>query len=459
MATMIRERQISPVELIDEHLRQIAERNPEINAFVVVLEEQARQAAKQAEAAVMHGEELGLLHGVPVTVKDSFDMAGLPTLCGSKFRLGHRASQDATAVTRFLDAGAIILGKTNCPEFLLNYETDNYTTGRTNNPWDLERTAGGSSGGESAAISSFCSAGGIGSDGGGSVRIPAHFCGIAALKPTPGRVSAAGHFPVISHPGGLLGVAGPMARTANDVRVLFAALAGYDSQDPFSAPVPLTKANASGVRIGLMEQFYKVPVQAEIREAVQKAAGMLQQIGFPVEPFAPACIERAPNIWWFFFGQLPAPLVKQIISGREREAHWTGTEFLTAALEQPAPSATDVLNNLAARDRMRAAMLREMETVPLILSPACGVTAFRHRQRRWPTDAKEIGLFEAMMPATPWNLLGMPALVIPFSMSGDGLPIGVQVIGRPYEEELILEVAARLEEARGPFPGPPAFSN
>ena len=456
---MIREREISPVELIDEHLRQIAKHNLEINAFVVVFEEQARKAAKHAEAAVMRGQALGLLHGVPVTVKDSFDMAGLPTLCGSKFRIGHRAAEDATAVTRLLAAGAIILGKTNCPEFLLNYETDNYTTGRTNNPWDLERTAGGSSGGESAAISSFCSAGGIGSDGGGSVRIPAHFCGIAALKPTPGRVSAAGHFPVISHPGGLLGVAGPMARTANDVRLLFAALAGYDSQDPFSAPVPLTKANASGVRIGLMEQFYKVPVQTEIREVVRKAAGILQQIGFVVEPFAPACIERAPNIWWFFFGQLPAPLVKQIISGREPEAHWTGTEFLTAALEQPAPSAIDVLNNLAARDRMRAALLREMETVPLILSPACGVTAFRHRERRWPTDGKPIGLFEAMMPATPWNLLGMPEVVIPFGMSGEGLPIGVQLIGRPYEEELILEVAARLEEARGLFPGPPAFSN
>src|SRR5437762_958611 len=299
MASMVRERRISPVELVDAHFRQIARHNPKINAFVVLLEEEARATARQAEAAVMRGETPGLLHGVPVTVKDSFDIAGLPTLCGSKFRLDHRASEDATAVARLRAAGAIILGKTNCPEFLYNYETDNYITGRTNNPWDLTRTAGGSSGGESAAIVSYCSAGGIGSDGGGSIRIPAHFCGIAGLKPTPGRVSAAGHFPVISHPGGLLGVAGPMARTANDVRLLFAALAGYDSQDPFSAPVPLTKANTSGVRIGLMEQFYKVPVQAEIRETVRKAASALHEIGFTVEPFAPACIERAPNIWWF----------------------------------------------------------------------------------------------------------------------------------------------------------------
>jgi Asp-tRNA(Asn)/Glu-tRNA(Gln) amidotransferase A subunit family amidase len=361
-------------------------------------------------------------------------------------------------VDRFRAAGAIILGKTNCPEFLLNYETDNHITGRTNNPWDTERTAGGSSGGESAAIAAFCSPGGIGSDGGGSVRIPAHFCGIAALKPTPGRVSAAGHFPAISHPGGLLGVAGPMARSATDVRLLFAALAGYDSQDPFSAPVPLTSPNLTNTRVGVMEQFCRVPVQLEIRQTVQRAARTLELIGFNVEPFEPKGIERAPNLWWFFFGQLPAPLVKQIIQGREQDAHWTGTEFLNAALEQPVPTAVEVLNNLAARDRMRAGLLRQMENMPLILAPVCGVPAFRHRERNWPANGKSIGLFEAMMPVTPWNLLGMPAVVIPFGMSAAGLPIGVQLIGRPYDEETILEAAVRLEEARGPFPGPPGFS-
>jgi amidase len=458
MATMVRERRISPVELVEAHFRQIAKHNPKINAFVVLLEERAREAAKQAEAAVARGETPGLLHGVPVTVKDSFDMAGLPTLCGSKFRLGHRAAEDATVVARLRAAGAIILGKTNCPEFLSNYETDNYITGRTNNPWDLERTPGGSSGGESAAISAFCSAGGIGSDGGGSVRIPAHFCGIAGLKPTPGRVSAAGHYPVINHPGGLLGVAGPMARTANDVRLLFAALSGYDSQDPFSAPVPLRAPQTANMRIGVMEQFYDVPVEASTRDTVLKAAGALRQIGFQVEPFKPRGIERAPNLWWFFFGQLPAPLTKQMIQGREQDAHWTGTEFLTTAIEQPAPTANDLLNNLAARDRMRAALLRQMETVPLILAPVCGVPAFRHRERRWETDGKPIGLFEAMMPVTPWNLLGMPAMTVPFGMSAEGLPIGVQLIGRPYEDEQILEVAVRLEEARGTFPGPPGLT-
>ena len=458
MAQMIRDREISPVELIQAHLRQIQDANPRLNAFVVVMAEEALAAAKQAEAAVMRGDSLGLLHGVPVTVKDSFDIADLPTLAGSRFRLGHRAESDATSVARLRAAGAIILGKTNCPEFLSSYESDNFVTGRSNNPWDLERTPGGSSGGEAAAIASFCSAGGIGSDGGGSIRIPAHFCGIAGLKPTPGRISAAGHFPPIHHPGGLLGVAGPMARSAQEVRLMFSALAGYDDQDPFSAPVPLRVPLAADLRIGVMEQFYRTPVQPVMKDTVRNAARTLERIGFPVDAFEPRGLERAPNLWSFFFGQLPAPFTKKLMDGRVDEAHWTATEYLLPALAQPAPTAEEVVHNLAERDAMRARLLRQMDGASLLLMPACSIPAFRHRERRWKVGEKEIGLFQAMMPVTPWNLLGFPAVVVPFGLSEEGLPVAVQLVGRPYSEELILEVAVRLEEARGPFPGQPGFA-
>jgi len=455
MASMVRERAISPVELLEAHLRQIERLNPQLNAFVALTADQARRDAQESEAAVMRGDRLGPLHGVPVTVKDSFDLAGHPTLCGSKFRIGHRADRDSTAAARMRAVGAIVLGKTNCPEFLSNYETDNFTTGRTNNPWDLDRTPGGSSGGESAAITSFCSAGGIGSDGGGSIRIPAHCCGIAGLKPTPGRVSAAGHFPAIAHPGGLLGVAGPMARSAQDVRLLFSVLAGYDSQDPFSAPVPLCEPNLTALKVGIMEQFYDVPVQPVMREAVRKAAAALGQMKVTVEPFSPQGLERAPNLWWFFFGRLPAKTLQQMLAGREQDAHWTGTEFLQFALKEPDPSAQDIVDNLAARDRMRAALLRQMDQFPVLLLPACGVPAWRHRERRWETGGKSIGLFEAMMPVTPFNLLGLPSVVIPYGMTDNGLPVGIQLVGRPWEEELILDLAIQLEQARGRFPAPP----
>ncbi len=457
MSALIRARKLSPVELIDAHWKQIAAHNPAVNAFVLTLEESSRQAAREAETRQMQGEFDGPLHGVPVTIKDSFNIAGLPTRCGSRFLGLTPAADDAALVARLRRAGAIPLGKTNCPEFLANYETDNFIAGRTNNPWNLARTPGGSSGGESAAIAARFSAGGIGSDGGGSIRVPAHFTGIAGLKPTPGRCSAAGHVPTICHPGGLLGVAGPMARTVEDVRILFEVLAGHDTNDPFSAPVPLTRPNLAGLRIGVVEQFYQVPVQPSVRDAVRKASTLLSSAGIAVDSFAPQGLDRAPNLWWFFFGILPAPFTQEIIAGREDQAHWTGTEFLHQALAEPQPSAKQLIERLAARDAMRASLLRQMRDTPVLLMPACGVTAFPHRQRRYPTPAKEISQFEAMMPATPVNLLGLPSLAVPIAQDRDGLPVGVQLIGRPWEEELLLEIGARLEQARGLFPTPPGF--
>jgi len=223
-------------------------------------------------------------------------------------------------VARLRREGAILLGKTNTPELLASYETDNFLTGRTNNPWDVERTPGGSSGGEAAAIAAFCSAGGVASDGGGSIRVPAHFCGIAGLKPTPGRVPGTGHFPSMGYPGGLVGVAGPMARTAEDLRLLFAALAGYDGQDPFSAPVPLRVATVAGVRIGVWEQFYKVPVDPEIRAAVRRAAGMIETLGIAVEDFEPRGLERGPKVW-AIFARWPSAATKTLaVCGREDRA-------------------------------------------------------------------------------------------------------------------------------------------
>lgn len=425
---MVRDGEISPLELVNAHLAQIEARNPSINAFVRIFGDEARERARILE----RGETRGLLYGVPVTIKDSFDMAGLPTRVGCPQRPETPAPRHAPAVARLLAEGAIILGRTNTPEMLARYDTDNPITGRTNNPWDLTRTPGGSSGGEAAAIAAYCSAGGVASDGGGSIRMPAHFCGIAGLKPTPGRVSGAGHTPSLGHPAGLVTSVGPMARTAMDLRLLFSVLAGYDSQDPFSVPVPLRKPEAGRIRIGVWEQFYGVPVDPEIRSAVRAAAALGSAVGFELEGFEPRGLERAPNLWNFFFNQWLAK----------------GAEF----------TAENALLNLAARDRLRAALLRQLEGISALLLPAFGIPAFRHGESRWTVGGQEIGLFQAAMPAVVANVLGLPAITIPMAVTAAGLPVGIQLMGHPFDDELLLEIAIRLEDARGIWTGPAGFA-
>ena len=450
MVAMVRDRAISPVDLLEAHLRQIDARNPALNAFAAVFAESALAEAREREVSIARGEPLGLLHGVPLTVKDSFDIAGQPTLAGSRLRTGHRAAQDASAVARLRAEGAILLGRTNTPEMLASYETDNFFTGRTNNPWDLGRTPGGSSGGEAAAITAFCSPGGIASDGGGSIRVPAHFCGLAGLKPTPGRIPATGHFPALGYPAGLTTVVGPMARTARDLRLLFSVLASFDAQDPLSVPAPLAPPASKPVRIGVWEQFYQVPVHPAVRAAARKAGDMIAGLGFAVDEVQPTGLERAPNVWGFLFAQWPQVITRKMYQGREDDLHWTLRESLT----QGEPTAEQALLSLAARDRMRASWLRQMENISAILMPVCGVPAFEHRQRNWEIDGKSAGLFQVMMPAVLANVLGLPAVTIPIMLSEEGLPLGVQLAGRPFEDELLLDLAVKLEEARGPWTGP-----
>ena len=262
----------------------------------------------------------GPLHGVPLSVKSSVDVAGWPCECGSRLRKGYVPPEDATLVTRLRAAGAILLGNTNVPEFLMAYETDNSLYGRTNSPWDLERTPGGSSGGEAAAISAGCSAGGVGSDGGGSIRIPAHYAGICGLKPTPGRVPSSGHYPASAGPFAQLGVVGPMARTIADVARLFAVMAGPDIGDPASAPVPLrvwSDEEILKLRVAYFEDDGVTPVTAETAAAVRAAADALRQQGFQVEAWRPQNLDRVWQLWWNLFGRAVQMAFATTVEGRE----------------------------------------------------------------------------------------------------------------------------------------------
>jgi len=236
MAQQLRQKKISPVEIAEAHLAKIGRLNPKLNAYVHVDPKLVLRAAHAAEAAVSRGEVHGPLHGVPISIKSSIDVAGMKTEAGTCLRAGFVPEHDAPLVERLRKAGAIVLGVTNTPELLMAWETDNVLYGRTNSPWDLDRTPGGSSGGEAAAIAAGMSAGGVGSDGGGSIRVPAHFSGICGLKPTPGRIPSTGHFPPSGGPFALIGVVGPMARTSADLKVLFEVMQGPDDGDTCAAP-------------------------------------------------------------------------------------------------------------------------------------------------------------------------------------------------------------------------------
>ena len=271
---------ITITELAEAHIAQIERLNPRLNVFADFDAERVRQQARALERT---SEPHGPLHGLPVTVKSSIATAGYRCEIGSMLNKGEIPREDAEAVARLRAAGALILGTTNCPEFLMAYETANLLHGRTCNPWDLERTPGGSSGGESAAIAAGLSAAGLGSDSGGSVRVPAHFTGICSLKPTPGRVPGRGHLPPCVGPFSTLGAIGPMARTIEDVTLLFRVLSGQDAVDPVSPPVALRSASVDDLRactIGFFEDDGIVPVTPETRAAVQSAAQALCDAGF-----------------------------------------------------------------------------------------------------------------------------------------------------------------------------------
>lgn len=458
MALRIREHAVSPVELAEAHLAKIERLSPKLNAFVHVDAERVRREARAAEAAVMSGKALGPLHGVPISIKSSLGVAGLRCESGTRLRAGLVAVEDAPLVVRLRSAGAIVLGVTNTPELLMAWETDNLLYGRTNSPWDLGHTPGGSSGGEAAAIASGMSAGGVGSDGGGSIRVPAHFSGICGLKPTPGRIPATGHFPASGGPFARIGVVGPMARTVADLRVLFEAMQGPDDGDTCAAPVPVRwpgEEELKKLRVGYFEDDGRTPVTPEIRIAVRTAAAALRDAGFEVEPLRPEGLEEARLLWKKFFVTAGGTLIRPMFHRREADLSPMLKQFLEWSAAETPLTAESLLDAWIRRDATHADFLAQMQKYPILLCPAAAIPAFRHGERSWQIEGKTVHYLDAWSYTEWFNLLGNPAAVVPVSHSVDGLPIGVQIVGRPWEEEQVLGVAAALEQACGAWKIPP----
>ncbi len=454
---LLRTGKLSVVELAEAHIEQIARLNPQLNVFADFDAERVRVLARRLDE---QSTQRGPLHGLPVTVKSSISTAGYRCEIGSMLNRGDMPREDAVVVERLRAAGALILGTTNCPEFLMAYETTNLLHGRTNNPWDVERTPGGSSGGESAAIAAGLSAAGLGSDSGGSVRVPANFTGICSLKPTPGRIPGRGHLPPCVGPFSTLGAIGPMARTMNDVALLFRTLSGQDPNDPVSPPIVLRKPTLKALRsntIGFFEDDGLIPVTPETRAAVQAAAAALRSAGFRVEPFRPRTLELLRQLWSKFFVQCGAMFYAPAIRGREHQLSPLFSEFLSFSDAVPPLTAQQLLDAWAEMDLIRAKTLEEMSEHPVLLCPVASIPAFRHGEREWIIENKVVEYLDAVRHTQWFNTLAAPAAVVPVGQSPEGLPIGVQIVARPFHDETALGIAAVVDAAFGYRPPPLAL--
>jgi len=435
---LIKDREVSPVEVAEAHLERIAGLNPELNA-IVTLAPDVLQRAREAEAAVMRGESKGALTGVPLTIKDTIDTAGLRTTSGSKMRSDHVPTTDAPAVARLKAAGAIILGKSNAAEMAMDYTADNPVFGRTNHPLNHDLTPGGSSGGEAVAIATCMSPGGLGSDLAGSVRIPAHFCGICALKPTTGRVPGELQFPPSIGPYSLGAVIGPMARTVGDLRLLFSAL----SKDPFER----TSHDLHGRRVAWYTDDTVTPVTEETARAVAAAARALSDAGLIVEERLPPNIERGNELWLKVFSRASVVQLRGIYKGRESEGGSFVSWRLGTADDTPAPQLDEYIAGWMERDRLREELVQWMETTPIIVAPVGATPAYRHDTLKVTVRGSTFGTFRAFSYAQTFSVFNLPVVTVPAGKSNDGLPIGVQIAGPPFAEEMILAAAEIVEKA------------
>jgi amidase len=447
LAAATRSRQVSSREVVDAHLQRIEEVNPAINAVTVVLAEEAMQAAEVADEAAAHGGELPPLHGVPFTIKANIDLAGTPTTAGLKALAAAYPGEDAPAVARLRAAGAIPLGRTNCPTLAVRWHTDSELWGPTVNPWDSAVTPGASSGGEAAALATGMSPIGLGNDGLGSLRWPAQCCGVSTLKPTLGRIPHATCIEPVVVPIGiqLTAVDGPMARRIADLRAAFEIMSGPDRRDPWSVPAPLQGPEPSRpTRIAVVTDPCGGGTARQVRDGVVKAAAALADAGYDVVEIEPPSVDAA------------AKVLLDMLNTPEIRATWdvmasmvpVDTRRFFAAFYAVAGVCDPVaaMQTFMTRQSLLRAWGEFQESYPLVLAPVFTDVPFKAGTDL--DDDRVADTIRGMRMTFAANSLGLPAVALPVGVA-EGLPQAVQLIGGRYREDLCLDAAAAVEERLG----------
>ncbi|GES41552.1 amidase [Rhizobium dioscoreae] len=444
LAEMIRSREVSAVEVVKAHLDRIQAVDPKINA-IVTLAEDALEKAEAADAAVRAGDELGALHGVPFTVKDSIDTAGVATQRGSPIFKGRMPDADATSVARMKRAGGILLAKTNLPEFSYWIESDNLLTGRTNNPWDLSRTPGGSSGGESAAIAAGMSPIGLGTDLAISVRGPAAQTGISSIKATHGRVPMTGIYPRAPR---RFWHVGPMARSIRDLALAFSQLAGPDGHDAFATSTVQFDAGIGRqpyrqLRVGWLVEPGFGPIDPEVAKVVEAAAEALKGLGLHVEPVRIPALER--DFALDVFNRIHVMEMKQAFAeataGHEDQMY----KMSKTMLSLPDTSMADFIEAEQAAERLRDGFAEYFQKFDALITPVLPLPAHKHGQEEFVINGRAVDATYLQGATVPLNVTGLPGISMRFGTSREGLPINVQIVGSWLAESTILAVASQLE--------------
>lgn len=446
LAAAIRTGRVSASEVLEAHLAQIEKHNPVLNAIVIMDVEAARERAKAADDALTRGEIWGPLHGVPFALKDAHATAGMRSTVGFP-PLDHVPQEDGTIAARLKAAGAILFGKTNVAALLGDYQTSNSIFGRTNNPWNITRTPGGSSGGAAAAVAAGLSPFDIATDLSGSIRIPAHFCGLFGLKPTENRVSLMG---VVPDPYGtprsirIMSCLGPMTRSVEDLALLYKIIAGPDGRDTEVAPVPIEESptvDLKTLRIAVAPTFPGVPVSAEMRQAIEELAQQLKQAGAVVEEAALPALDFHQEL------SSAGDLIGKIAGAFQQDGN------------TPPTTLVQYLAALHRRDQSIIAWEQFFDQWDVLLCPPVMMSAFPHTEMGAPLtlDGQEAIYWMISAHATLFNYTGHPAVVLPYKRDHEGLPLGVQIVGKRWSESRLLAIAKAVSDITGPFQRPPGY--